>query len=113
MSMVPLVLVAVTPLDNAIAKQTSKERLATIAKTASMIFQPVNHAIAMSTDPMDLIVMTMEFVFAKQTLMETSVTSVKTGTKVILYVMNANQVSLDIPLVKVNKKINNNWILFY
>ena len=108
MSMVPLVLVAATPLDNAVAKQTSKERLVIIAKTVSMISQPVNHAIAMSTDPMDLIVMTMEFVFAKQTLMETSVTSVKTGTKVILYVMNANQVSLDIPLVKVNKKINKN-----
>ena len=54
---------------------------------------------------MDLIVMTMEFVFAKPTLMETNVTSVKTDTRVIPYVMNVNQVSLDIPLVKVNKKI--------
>ena len=113
MPMVPLGLVAETPLDNAIAKQTSKERLAIIAKTASMIFQPVNHAIAILTDPMDLIVMTMEFVFAKPTLMETSVTSVKTDTRVILYVMNASQVSLDIPLVKVNKIINNNRIFLW
>ena len=102
MSMVPLGLVAETPLDNAVAKQTLKERLAIIAKTVSTIFQPVNHAIAISTDPMDLIVMTMEFVFAKPTLMETSVTSVKTDTRVILYVMNASQVSSDIPRVKVN-----------
>ena len=55
---------------------------------------------------MDLIAMTMEFVFVNPTLMETSVTSVKPDTKDILYVINVNQVSLDIQIVKVTQKVN-------
>ena len=56
---------------------------------------------------MDLIAMTMAFVFVNPTLMERSVTSVKPDTKDILYVTNVNQVSLDIPIVKVTKKSTN------
>ena len=55
---------------------------------------------------MDLIAMTMAFVFVNPTLMETSVTSVKPDTKDILYVTNVNQVSLDIQIVKVTQKVN-------
>ena len=51
--------------------------------------------------------MTMAFVFVNPTLMERSVTSVKPDTKDILYVTNVNQVSLDIPIVKVTKKSTN------